>query len=91
MLDDAPPWKLWRFTCEVKRQVVYEVGAAWMPTGTQEEVMTPGKNAKHYLAGTLNLATGEMLHCRGERHGLSVSMWSWITTVFIKPRQWSSG
>src|SRR5215203_5007956 len=44
-----------------------KVGAAWMPKGSQEEVMTPGKNAKHYLAGALNLATGEILHCRSAR------------------------
>ena len=39
-------------------------GAAWMPKGSQEEVMTPGKNAKHYLAGALNLATGK-IHIEG--------------------------
>ena len=26
-----------------------KVGAAWMPKGSQEEVMTPGQNEKHYL------------------------------------------
>ena len=49
-----------------------KVGAAWMPHGTQAEVMTPGKNEKHYLAGALPLATGKMLYCLGPRknHGL---------------------
>ena len=36
-----------------------KVGAAWMPKGRQEEVLTPGKNEKHYLAGTLRLETGK--------------------------------
>ena len=44
-----------------------KVGAAWMPKGSQEEVMTPGKNAKHSLAGALKLATGKILHCLGPR------------------------
>ena len=38
-----------------------------MPQGTQEEVMTPGKNGKHYLAGALQLATGKLLYCLGPR------------------------
>jgi hypothetical protein len=44
-----------------------KVGAAWMPKGSQEEVMTPGKTAKHDLAGALHLATGEILPGRSER------------------------
>src|SRR4029434_7202515 len=44
-----------------------KVGAAWMPKGTQLEVMTPGQNAQHYLADALNLATGEILHGRSTR------------------------
>jgi hypothetical protein len=39
-----------------------KVGAAWMPKGIQLEVMTPGQNAKHSLAGALKLATGEIQH-----------------------------
>ena len=38
-----------------------------MPKGSQEEVMTPGQNEKYYLAGALNLTTGEMLHGLGHR------------------------
>ncbi len=44
-----------------------KVGSAWMPKGTQVEIMTPGTNAKHYLAGALNLATGTLHHCVGPR------------------------
>src|SRR5262245_57793994 len=44
-----------------------KVGAAWMPKGTQEAIMTPGKNEKQYLAGALNLTTGALLHCLGPR------------------------
>lgn len=41
------------------------VGAAWMPKGSQEEVMTPGTHAQHARAGALNLATGTILHGLG--------------------------
>jgi hypothetical protein len=44
-----------------------KVGAAWMPEGSQEEVMPLGKNAKPDLAGVLNLTTGKILYCRGPR------------------------
>jgi hypothetical protein len=38
-----------------------------MLRGTQEEIMTPGTNEKHYLAGALPLATSRMLYCLGPR------------------------
>ena len=55
------------FADELDIHLLPKVGAAWMPKGSQEEVMTPGKKAKHYLAGALNLATGKILHCLGPR------------------------
>ena len=55
------------FADELDIHLLPKVGAAWMPKGSQEEVMTPGQNAKHYLAGALNLATGKILHCLGPR------------------------
>jgi transposase len=49
-----------------------KVGAAWMLRGTQEEIMPPGKNEKHSLAGARHLATGTVRYCLGPRknHGL---------------------
>jgi transposase len=44
------------------------VGGAWMPTGPQGEVMTPGQTQKHDLAGALDLATGTLHHCLGTRN-----------------------
>lgn len=55
------------FADELDIHLLPKVGAAWMPQGTQEEIMTPGKNETHYLAGALNLATGAILHCLGPR------------------------
>jgi putative transposase len=43
------------------------VGCAWMPKGTQREVMTPGQNQKYDLAGALDVTTGILHHCLGPR------------------------
>jgi transposase len=44
-----------------------KVGWAWMPTGSQLEVMTPGQHQQPYRAGALDLATGTLRHCLGAR------------------------
>jgi DDE superfamily endonuclease len=65
-----------------------KVGAAWMPTGSQAEVMTPGKHATHELAGALNLATGEILHCRSARktHALFRDLLTRLDHAYPAPR-----
>jgi len=55
------------FADELDIHLLPKVGAAWMRQGTQEEIMTPGKNEKHYLAGALHLATGQIVSCLGPR------------------------
>jgi len=55
------------FADELDIHLLPKVGCAWMPKGTQVEVMTPGQNQKHYLAGALDLGTGTLHHCLGPR------------------------
>jgi transposase len=55
------------FADELDIHLLPKVGYAWMPKGPQAEVMTPGTNAKHYLAGALDLSTGTLHHCSGPR------------------------
>jgi len=55
------------FADELAMHLLPKVGAAWMPQGTQAEVMTPGKNEKHSLAGALHRATGKLFSCLGPR------------------------
>jgi putative transposase len=55
------------FADELDIHLLPKVGCAWMPKGTQLEVMTPGQNQKHYLAGALDLSTGTLHHCLGPR------------------------
>lgn len=51
------------FADELDINLFPKVGYQWMPKGEQGEVMTPGTNAKRYLAGALDLATGTITHC----------------------------
>jgi hypothetical protein len=60
-------WEALVFADELAIQLRPNIGAAWMPTGTQVEVMTPGTKEQHYLAGALELASGTLHHCVGPR------------------------
>jgi transposase len=44
-----------------------KIGCDWMNRGTQKEVVTPGKNVKHYLAGAMDAASGRLTWVRAER------------------------
>jgi transposase len=55
------------FADELDMHLLPKVGCAWMPKGTQVEVMTPGQNAKHYLAGALDPTTGTLHYALGPR------------------------
>jgi putative transposase len=72
------------FADELDIHLLPKVGAAWMPQGTQTEVMTPGKNEKHYLAGALHLATGKLLYCLGPRknNGLFRDLLTLLDTTY---------
>jgi putative transposase len=72
------------FVDELDIHLLPKVGAAWMPQGTQAEVMTPGKNEKHYLAGALHLATGKVLYRLGPRknNGLFRELLTLLDTTY---------
>jgi hypothetical protein len=76
------------FADELDIHLLPKVGAAWMPKGSQLEVMTPGQNAKHSLAGALNLATGEMLHGHDARktHALFRDLLTRLDHAYPAPR-----
>lgn len=44
-----------------------KIGLDWMGRGQQKEVVTPGQNVKRYLAGALNVHTGQLHWVEGER------------------------
>ncbi|MNY18781.1 hypothetical protein D3C86_1521850 [compost metagenome] len=57
--------------CDAANPVFYEdeididlnpkLGAGWMFRAQQKRVITPGQNAKHYLAGALHAGNGRVL------------------------------
>jgi transposase len=51
------------FADELDLHLLPKVGSQWMPRATQVKVMTPGKNERRYLAGALDLRTGQVHYC----------------------------
>jgi putative transposase len=65
--EQLKPSEAMVFADELDIHLLPKVGCAWMPKGSQVAVLTPGQNAKHYLAGALDLTTGTLHHCLGPR------------------------
>jgi len=42
-----------------------KIGVDWMPRGIQKEVLTPGKNAKAYVAGALDARSRDIVWVGG--------------------------
>jgi transposase len=62
-----PPGAVVLFADEVDIHLNPKLGYDWMLPGRQKRVVTPGKNAKRYVAGALNAETGRLLWVSGER------------------------
>jgi putative transposase len=65
--ESLRPHEALLFADELDIPLLPKSGYHWMPQGTQVEVMTPGKNQKHYLAGAWDSHTGVVHHCCGPR------------------------
>src|SRR6266571_8217890 len=55
------------FTLELDIHLLPKVGSQWMPKGATVQLVTPGQNQKHYLAGALEPRTGRLLQCTSPR------------------------
>ena len=55
------------FADELDIHLLPKVGYQWMPRGETVQIVTPGQNQKHYLAGALEPKTGRIVHCVGLR------------------------
>ncbi len=67
IIEGLLPTEALFFADELDIHLLPKIGYQWMPKGTQTEVLTPGTNRKHYLAGALNFVTGKMLAVTAER------------------------
>lgn len=60
--DEAAVWE-----DELDVDLNPRIGPDWMLPGTQRQVLTPGKNVKRYLAGTLDARTDRLVWVSGQR------------------------
>jgi putative transposase len=66
-METLQPRQALLFVDELDIALLPKTGYQWMPKGTQVEVLTPGQNEKHYLAGGWDARTGVIHYCFGER------------------------
>jgi transposase len=61
-----------------------KIGLDWMGRGQQKDVMTPGKNEKRYLAGALDVRTGEIhwVEARKKDSWLFLDLLKKLTAVY---------
>jgi transposase len=67
LLRDLPDDETVVFEDEADRNLNPDIGCMWMYRGQQAEVVTPGDNAKCYLAGSLHGRTGALFTTEGPR------------------------
>jgi transposase len=65
LLDHLPADEVAVYEDEIDIHLNPKIGIDWMNRGSQKTVMTPGKNEKAYLAGTLNARDGALLWVGG--------------------------
>ncbi len=67
LLDNLPPDEIGFYSDEVDIHLNPKIGCDWMNRGTQKQVVTPGNNVKHYLAGAMNAKTGRITTVHADR------------------------
>jgi transposase len=65
-----------------------KIGLDWMGLAQQKEALTPGKNEKRYLAGAMDVRTGEIHWVEAERKDswLFLAMLKKLTDVYAEAR-----
>jgi transposase len=66
-IETLPPDEIALFEDEVDIHLNPKIGPDWMLRGTQKQVVTPGKNHKHYVAGAITAWGGELIWVAGPR------------------------
>jgi transposase len=63
-----------------------KIGLDWMGLGQQKEVMTPGQNEKRYLAGAVDVRTGQLHWVEGEKKDawLFMDLLKTLTVVYAR-------
>ena len=76
LIDNCPPKEVVVYEDEIDIHLNPKIGFDWMNCGHQKLVMTPGKNAKAYVAGTLDAHSREVVWVGGpeKKSGLFIAM-----------------
>jgi transposase len=69
LIASLPPGEEAVYEDEVDIHLNPKIGLDWMGFGQQKEAMTPGKNEKRYLAGAMDVRTGEIHWVEGDKKG----------------------
>lgn len=67
LAEEPPPNAAVLYVDEVDVHLNPKIGNDWMLEGQQKQVLTPGQNAKHYLAGALDAVTGRLQWVEGPK------------------------
>jgi transposase len=67
LVAELPATEVAVYEDEVDIHLNPKIGYDWMGYGQQKEVLTPGQNVKRYLAGALDVRTGELHYVEGEK------------------------
>lgn len=66
LIEGLPADEVAVYEDEVDIHLNPKIGYDWAGYGQQKEVLTPGKNAKRYLAGAVDVRTGELHYVEAE-------------------------
>ena len=61
LIENCPPKEVVVYEDEIDIHLNPKIGFDWMNRGPQKLVLTPGKNAKAYVAGTLDVRSREVV------------------------------
>jgi transposase len=67
LIEDLTKGEVAVYEDEVDIHLNPKIGYDWMGHGQQKKALTPGKNVKRYLAGALDVRTGELHYVEGDK------------------------
>lgn len=88
LLASLPRKEVAVYEDEVDIHLNPKIGLDWMGLGQQKDVVTPGTNEKRYLAGALDVRTGEVHWVEGEKKDrwLFLKLLKKLTDVYVRAR-----
>lgn len=84
LLAGLPRNEVALYADEVDIHLNPKIGYDWQLRGQQKQVLTPGQNAKRYLAGALDVRTGQVrwVTARHKRSGLFIDLLRHLTRTY---------